>query len=92
LEFAEVNLGRLQRAIDDGRIDAAQPIDAKALQAAGLIGKLLDGVRLLARGEITAKIAITVTGASAAAIAAVETAGGAVTVVAPKAAPAAAEG
>jgi len=86
LEFAEVNLGRLQRAIDDGRIDAAQPIDAAALQKAGLVGKLLDGVRLLGHGELTAKVAITVAGASATAVAAVEKVGGAVTVVAPKAA------
>lgn len=84
--FAVINLGRLQKAIDEKRIDAAKPINAEALSAAGLIGKVLDGVRLLGHGEIKAKVAIEVTGASAAAIAAVEKAGGSVTVAAPKAA------
>lgn len=84
--FAVINLGRLQKAIDENRIDAKKPINAEALSAAGLIGKVLDGVRLLGHGEIKAKVTIEVTGASAAAIAAVEKAGGSVTVTAPKAA------
>ncbi|CUW39180.1 50S ribosomal subunit protein L15 [Magnetospirillum sp. XM-1] len=84
--FAVINLGRLQKAIDEKRIDAKKPINAEALSAAGLIGKVLDGVRLLGHGEIKAKVTIEVTGASAAAIAAVEKAGGSVTVTAPKAA------
>ena len=84
--FAVINLGRLQKAIDEKRIDAKKPINAEALAAAGLIGKVLDGVRLLGHGEIKAKVTIEVTGASAAAIAAVEKAGGSVTVAAPKAA------
>ena len=79
-----MNLGRLQRAIDEGRIDAAQPIDGAVLQKAGLVGKLLDGVRLLGRGELSAKLASTVAGASQSAVKAVEAAGGSVTVVAPK--------
>ncbi|MBI3444558.1 MAG: 50S ribosomal protein L15 [Magnetospirillum sp.] len=83
--FAVINLGRLQKAIDEKRIDAAKPITTEILSDAGLIGKVLDGVRLLARGEIKAKITIEVVGASAAAIAAVEKAGGSVTVTAPKA-------
>ena len=83
--FAVINLGRLQKAIDEKRIDANKPINAEALSAAGLIGKVLDGVRLLGHGEIKAKVTIEVTGASAAAIAAVEKAGGSVTVAAPKA-------
>lgn len=82
--FAVINLGRLQKAIDEKRIDAKKPINAEALAAAGLIGKVLDGVRLLGHGEIKAKVTIEVTGASAAAIAAVEKAGGSVTVAAPK--------
>lgn len=82
--FAVINLGRLQKAIDEKRIDAAKPINAEALAAAGLIGKVLDGVRLLGHGEIKAKVTIEVTGASAAAIAAVEAAGGSVAVAAPK--------
>ena len=91
-EFSEVNLGRIQKAIDDKRLDAAQPITAEVLQAAGLIGKIHDGVRLLGRGELTAKVTVVVVGASAAAVAAVEKAGGSVTVIIPKTAPVAAEG
>lgn len=79
-EYVEVNLGRLQAAIDAGKVDAGKTIDVAALQAAGLIGNALDGVRLLARGEITAKVSIDVVGASKAAIAAVEKAGGSVNV------------
>ncbi len=82
--YALVNLGRLQAAIDAGRLDAARPIDVATLQAARLIDKPLDGVRLLAKGEITAMVDITVTGASQAAVAAVERAGGRVTVTAPR--------
>ena len=88
-EYSEVNLGRLQKAIDDKRIDAGKTITAEILLAAGLIGKVLDGVRLLGRGELTTKIAIEVVGASATAIAAVEKVGGTVTVLQTKAAPAA---
>jgi large subunit ribosomal protein L15 len=86
LEFAEVNLGRLQAAVDAGRIDAGKPVDAAALQAAGLVGNPRDGVRLLARGELKAKLTIEVAGASKAAVEAVEKAGGAVKLPAPKAA------
>lgn len=77
-EFAVVNVGRLQAAIDAGKLDASKTIDAAALQAAGLVGRILDGVRLLARGELSAKIDIVVAGASAAAVEAVEKAGGSV--------------
>ena len=86
-EFSEINLGRLQKAIDEKRIDASKPINAELLQSVGLIGKIYDGVRLLARGEITAKVSIEVVGASAAAIAAVEKAGGSVIILKPKAVP-----
>ena len=71
-----VNLGTLQKAIDDKKLDAGQPIDAAAMQAAGLFKKSLDGVRLLGKGEIKTKIEVKVAGASASAIAAVEKAGG----------------
>lgn len=78
-EFSEVNLDRLQAAITAGRIDAAKEIDTAALVAAGLVGKVAkDGVRLLGRGELTAKVTIAVAGASASAVAAVEKAGGSV--------------
>ena len=79
-EYAPVNLGALGKAIEAGRIDGAQPITEAVLKAAGLIrgGKIV-GVRLLANGEIGRAITITVSGASAAAVAAVEAAGGTVT-------------
>lgn len=91
-EFVVVNLGRLQQAIDEKKIDAKKPVDATVMQAAGLFKKAKDGVRLLAKGELTAKITIEVAGASKGAVEAVEMAGGSVTViqVAPKAAPEAA--
>jgi large subunit ribosomal protein L15 len=84
LSFNEVNLGRLQSAIDAGRLDAAKPVDAAALLAAGLAGKPRDGVRLLGKGVLTAKIAITVNHASRSATEAVEKAGGTVTLIPPK--------
>ena len=91
-EYAPVNLGRLDAAIAAGRIDASQPITEDTLRAAGLIrsGKIA-GVRLLAKGEITRALTITVSGASAAAVDAVQKAGGSVTtkVTAPAVAPAA---
>ena len=71
-----VNLGALQKAIDENRIDAGQLIDSAAMQAAGLFKRTLDGVRLLGKGEIKTKIEVKVAGASASAIAAVEKAGG----------------
>ena len=75
-QWSEVNLGRLQKAIDEGKIDASAAIDAAALIAAGLVRRELDGVRLLAKGELKTKVEITVAGASKSAIAAVEKAGG----------------
>jgi large subunit ribosomal protein L15 len=83
LEFVEVNTGRLQQAIDAGRLDASKPIDAAALRAAGLIGRPRDGVRLLGKGELKAKVNLEVAGASKSAIAAVEKAGGSVKVSIP---------
>ena len=76
-KYVEVNLGRLQAAIDSGRLDAGKPVDAAALVGAGVISKARDGVRILGKGELTAKkIEIHVAGASKSAIAAVEAAGG----------------
>ena len=79
-EYAPLNLGALAAAIEAGRIDAAQPIDEAKLFAAGLVksGKVA-GIRLLAKGELSRAVQITVSGASAAAVAAVEKAGGTVT-------------
>jgi large subunit ribosomal protein L15 len=85
-----INLGTLQNAIDNKKIDAKSEITEDALVDAGVVRRKKDGVRLLARGELKAKVNITVTGASAAAIAAVEKAGGKVTLLNPPAAEAAA--
>ncbi len=90
--FAEVNLGRVQTAIDAKKLDAGKTITAEALIAAGLVRRVRDGVRLLANGEIKAKITVEVTGASKAAVAAVEKAGGKVVVTAPARARAAGSG
>ncbi len=78
--FVPVNLGRLQEAIDNKKIDIKKAITIDLLQAAGVVNGVKDGVRLLAKGEIKSKVNIEVSGASAAAIAAVEKAGGKVTV------------
>lgn len=92
-EYAPVNLGAVAKAIEAGKLDAAQPITEDTLRAAGLVsGRKVAGVRLLAEGEIGRAITITVSGASVAAKAAVEQAGGSVTttvVVAEAEAPAA---
>ncbi len=81
-DFAELNLDRLQKAIDTGRLDAKQPITEEILAKAGIVTKSRDGVRLLAKGAIKTKVTLTVAGASASAIAAVEKAGGTVTLTA----------
>ena len=80
-EFNEINLGRLQAAVDARLIDAGKPVDAAALLAAGLIRRALDGVRLLGEGELKAKLTLTVNHASAKAKAAVEQAGGSVALI-----------
>jgi large subunit ribosomal protein L15 len=79
LDFAEVNLWRLEQAIAAGKLDAKKAIDADALIAAGVVRRATDGLRLLGKGELTSKIDITVYSASASAVAAVEKAGGKVT-------------
>jgi large subunit ribosomal protein L15 len=84
LEFAEVNLDRIQGAIDANTLDAKDTINAEALVKSRVIRRARDGVRLLGRGEIKAKLNIEVHGASKSAIAAVEKAGGTVKILAPK--------
>jgi large subunit ribosomal protein L15 len=84
LKLNEVNLGRVQQAIDAGGMDAAGKIDAAALVKAGILRRAKDGVRLLGGGEIKAKVAFSVYGASKSAVAAVEKAGGSVEILAPK--------
>jgi large subunit ribosomal protein L15 len=84
LDLTEVNLGRVQTAIDKGALDLNAVVDAQALVKAGVLRRARDGVRLLGSGEIKAKVNFSVHGASKSAIAAVEKAGGTVTVLAPK--------
>jgi large subunit ribosomal protein L15 len=86
-EYAPINLGALTKALAEGRLAAGEPITEDTLRTAGLIrtgGKIV-GVRLLANGAIDRAVTISVSGASAAAIAAIEAAGGTVTLPAPKA-------
>ncbi len=83
LDFAEINLDRLQEAIDAKTIDGGATINAESLVAAGVIRRVKDGVRLLGRGELTSKLTIEVHGASKSAIEAVEKAGGTVKILAP---------
>jgi len=85
LKLNEVNLGRIQTAIDAKLLDAAAKIDAAALVKAGVLRRAKDGVRLLGSGEIKAKVTLSVYGASKSAVAAVEKAGGSVEILAPKA-------
>ena len=82
LDFAEVNLDRLQAAIDAKTLDAKVVINAEALVQSGVLRRSRDGVRLLGRGEIKAKVALEVHGASKSAIEAVEKAGGSVKILA----------
>ena len=79
--YAEVNVGRLQAAIEAGKLDAGRPIDAKAMIAAGLVRRALDGIRLLGEGELKTAVTVEVVGASKGAMAAVEQAGGKVVVL-----------
>lgn len=76
--FAVINLDTIQKAVDAGKLNA-EDINIDALLNAGVISKKLGGVRLLARGAVTSKVNVTVNSASKAAVAAVEKAGGKVT-------------
>jgi large subunit ribosomal protein L15 len=88
-EYAPVNISAITKAIDAGKIDASKPIDETVLKAAGLVRvNQANGVRLLAMGEIAQALHITVAGASAAAVAAIEAAGGSVTTTVAAKAPA----
>jgi large subunit ribosomal protein L15 len=75
-DFVVVNLGQLQAAIDAGRIDAGQTITGDALQKAGVVRQVRDGIRVLGMGELKAALTIEAAGASKSAVAAVEKAGG----------------
>ncbi len=82
-EFAVVNLGLIEKFIGMGKLDASAEITEDALVAAGVTRRKRDGIRVLNKGAISTKVNITVTGASAAAVAAVQAAGGTLTVAAP---------
>ena len=85
-DFSEINVGKLQAAIDAGKVDAKKNIDYAVLLEAGIVGKSRDGLKLLGKGEIKAKVTLDVAGASKAAVAAVEKVGGKVVVSASAAA------
>jgi large subunit ribosomal protein L15 len=79
-DYAEVNVGAIQKAIDAGKLDASSALDQAALDAAGLTRGGKDGVRVLGKGELTAKLNLTVAGASKSAREAIEKAGGSLTI------------
>lgn len=83
-KYRVVNVGRLQQAVDAGKLDASAPVTESALAEAGVIKSVRDGVRLLAKGEIKVSLAVEVTGASQAAVAAIEKAGGTVATAKPQ--------
>ncbi|NHQ75112.1 50S ribosomal protein L15 [Roseovarius gahaiensis] len=85
-KFAVVNLGLIQKFVDEGKLDGKAAITEDALLASGLVRRKLDGVRVLAKGDITAKLTLEVTGASKSTIEAVEKAGGSLTVTTAQAA------
>ena len=81
-DYNEVNLGRLQQAVDAGKLDAGKPVTLEALIAAGVCAKARDGVKILGNGELKAKLTLEVDAASKAAIAAIEKVGGSVKLLA----------
>src|SRR5215204_225772 len=81
-ELNEVNLGRIQEAVAAGKLDQGAPITVASLVAAGVVSKPRDGVKILGVGELTAKLSFEVSGASQSARAAIERAGGSVTILA----------
>src|SRR4051812_46297239 len=82
--FAEINLGRVQEAIEKGKIDPNKLIDGNALIEAGLVRRAWDGVRLLGKGEIKEKVSLEVAGATKTVIEAIQKVGGSIKVLAPK--------
>ena len=84
LKLNEINLDRIQQAIDAKKLDISGTVDAAALVKAGVLRRARDGVRLLGMGELKAKVAFSVWGASKSAVAAIEKAGGSITILAPK--------
>lgn len=83
-QISPVNLGALQKAVDEKKIDAKKPVTEAVIAEAGIARSSKDGMKLLAKGEISVKLAIEISGASQTAIAAVEKAGGSVVLPEPK--------
>ncbi len=81
-DYNEVNLGRLQAAVESGKLDPANPVTIDVLVAAGLCAKPRDGVKILGRGELSTKLVLEVAAASKSAIAAIESAGGSIRLLA----------
>ncbi|NIX77823.1 50S ribosomal protein L15 [Microvirga terricola] len=81
IELNEVNIGRIQQAVDAGKLDKSATVTNEALVAAGVISKPRDGVKILGVGELKAKLSFQVAGASKSAVAAIEKAGGSVTLL-----------
>jgi large subunit ribosomal protein L15 len=85
-DYNEVNLGRIQQAVEAGKLDVAAPVSNESLIAAGVLSKPRDGVKILGRGSLTTKLVFEVAAASKSAIAAIEGAGGSVKLLAAAAA------
>ncbi|HEX7775337.1 MAG TPA: 50S ribosomal protein L15 [Parvibaculum sp.] len=84
LDYNVINLDKIQAAVDAGKLDAKAKVDVETLVTAGILRRPKDGVRLLAQGKLTSKLSFVVAGASEAAKAAVEKAGGSIEILAPK--------
>jgi len=78
VDYNEVNLGRIQQAVEAGKLDANAPVTLESLIAAGVVSKPRDGIKVLGQGELTAKLTFEVAAASKSAVAAIEKAGGAI--------------
>ncbi len=85
-DYVVVSLGRIQKAIEAGKLDAGQTVDAAALKAAGVIRRVKDGVRVLADGDVSSKLTLEVAGASKSAVEKIEKAGGSIKLLAAAAA------
>jgi large subunit ribosomal protein L15 len=83
LDLNEVNLGRVQQAVEAGKLDAKASVTVDALVAAGILSRARDGVKVLGQGELKSKLAFEVWAASASAVAAIEKAGGSVKILRP---------
>jgi large subunit ribosomal protein L15 len=80
-DFNEINVGALQKAVEDGKLKAGQTVDVEALIAAGILRREKDGLRVLGTGELKTKLTVTANGASASAKAAIENAGGSLSII-----------